>query len=614
MATSFLGGMPEQIQGPQPWAPEDTPDPQARLWRFPGTPTDLFLYHRGNGFRLFSWGNLCLLVRGYLRSRGSTGPLYLERTAEELRSHYLEHGTLAVEDLEGSFTLALLDGQAGRVVLYRNLVGAGFTYYHPGPDGLLFSSNLADLAAAAGVPLRPNRPALPAFFLFRFVPAHETLLDGFYRLLPGEEVNWNGRGLVRTQRQTFEDLREGSPVRDGAVERLEETMAEILRDCADHRPDAANLLSGGIDSSYIQAAWNRVGVPGDTLPPSFSVCVDHPRTWQDTDYAVTAAQALGTRHALIPADEPYETYLLDTLASTGEPPNHVQTAYFGHLARQMTAQGVTTGLCGEGADSLFGVSLAGRVQQAERLRRLAPLSMFRRLAAFGVGAVGWSGLYEALRLSNHLEDWSWPDHPVNQAAVFTDRDAVRACFGAAAVEEAFGWRRSLADRYGVPDHPIDRLHAAGFLGEAMDSASLWTTLFNQAGADLLCPFLDSRMLRLVVNLAPSARFPFGEPKALLKQALGRHAPAELVRRRKLGFGQPIFEWLGPGGQLRPLVERLGRYDFVDPPTLARSLARPNWFLYSLLCYDLWHKLFIERTLAPRVEATPATLPAMATPP
>jgi hypothetical protein len=28
-----------------------------------------------------------------------------------------------------------------------------------------------------------------------------------------------------------------------------------------------------------------------------------------------------------------------------------------------------------------------------------------------------------------------------------------------------------------------------------------------------------------------------------------------------------------------------------------ALARPNWFLYSLLCYDLWHKLFIERSLA-----------------
>ena len=67
--------------------------------------------------------------------------------------------------------------------------------------------------------------------------------------------------------------------------------------------------------------------------------MDHPRTWLDTDYAMTAAQALGTAHTLVPADGPYAGYLLETLAATGEPPNHVQTAYFAGLARAMVAQG-----------------------------------------------------------------------------------------------------------------------------------------------------------------------------------------------------------------------------------------------------------------------------------
>jgi hypothetical protein len=71
----------------------------------------------------------------------------------------------------------------------------------------------------------------------------------------------------------------------------------------------------------------------------------------------------------------------------------------------------------------------------------------------------------------------------------------------------------------------------------------------------------------------------------------------MARRPKLGFGQPVFEWLAPLGQLRSLAERLGRHEFVDPATLRRSLRQPNWFLYSLLCYDLWHRLFIERSLA-----------------
>src|SRR5207237_7876799 len=103
------------------------------------------------------------------RPAGSAGPLDLERVAEEVRCHYLEQGVLAVDDLDGSFTLALLDSQAERVILYRNLIGTGMTYYHPSRDGLLFGGNLTEvLALADGDPV-PNRDVLPSFFLFRWV-------------------------------------------------------------------------------------------------------------------------------------------------------------------------------------------------------------------------------------------------------------------------------------------------------------------------------------------------------------------------------------------------------------------------------------------------------------
>ena len=185
------------------------------------------------------WPCWCAATLG--RSTASE-PLDLERVAEEIRCHYLEHGELAVEGLDGSFTLALLDGQAHRVLLYRNLVGSGFTYYHAASDGLLFGSNLAELVDASHVAPRPNRDALPAFFLYRCVPGRETLFDGFFRLLPGEQVCWDARGLTRVQRQTFADLR-GQTIGDSeAVDLLDETMERVLLDCAQLRPGTANLL------------------------------------------------------------------------------------------------------------------------------------------------------------------------------------------------------------------------------------------------------------------------------------------------------------------------------------------------------------------------------------
>jgi asparagine synthase (glutamine-hydrolysing) len=602
MEIGYLGGILER--GPMERRPAVGAGAIDEDWGWMGEDAELFLHAVGPCCRLFTWDALALLMRGYARPTDSSEPLDVERVAEEVRCHYLEHGELSVDWLDGSFTLALLDGQARRVLLYRNLVGSGFTYYHPAADGLLFGSNLGELVDAAHVPPRPNRDALPTFFLYRCVPGRETLFDGFFRLLPGEQVCWDTRGLTRVQRQTFASLRGKTIEDEEAVDLLDATMERVLRDCARLRPGTANLLSGGVDSSYLQAVWGRV-TPDDGMPQSFSIDVDHPHTWGDTDYAMTASRALGSRHTLVPADDPYATYLLDALASTAEPPNHVQSAYFGQLARVVLEQGVRSGLCGEGADSLFGLGLANQLHNAGVLRRLAPFGWLQQGGAFVSSLFGWTNLAATFRLAGRINDFTHLQHPLNRIAAFTDWEAVKACFGATAVADAAAGRRSLLDLYGIPDCPQERLHAAGFLGEAMDSASLWTTLFNRAGADLLCPFLDSRVLRLALNLAPEVRFRFRRPKYALKQALARLAPAELAQRAKLGFGQPIFEWLAPGGSLRPLVERIAAYEFVDVEALARTRQRPTWFLYSLLCYDLWHKLFIDRSLPRPSRLTPA---------
>ncbi len=591
MKISYLGGILRR--GPLESRP--TVGALDESWRWIGEDVELFSHAAGPCCRLFTWDALALVIRGYARPIRGQEPLDLERVAEEIRCHYLEHGELSIDRLEGSFTLVLLDGQAQRVLLYRNVVGSSFTYYHADSNGLLFGSNLVDLIDATHIAPQPNRDAVPAFFLFRWVPGRETLFDGFFRLLPGEQICWDARGLTRVQRQTFADLREETLPDEEALDHLDETMERVLLDCAQLRPRTANLLSGGVDSSYLQAIWGRVTLDEGELPRSYSIEVDHPHTWGDTHYAMTASRALGSRHTLVPANDPYTVYLLDSLASTGEPPNHVQTAYFGHLARTMIGHGISSGLSGYGADALFGLGLSNQLHNAALLRFLAPAAWLRRGGAGMSDLFGWTNLATTFRLADRLTDWTYLRHPVNRTVAFTDWEAVTACFGTAAVADAAAGRRALLERYAVPDCPQERLHAVDFLGESMDSASLWTTIFNHAGADLLSPYLDSRIVRLALNLSPKVRFRFRQPKDLLKRALARLAPADLAYRRKLSFGQPIFQWLAPGGSLRPLVDRIAAYEFVDPDVLERVRQRPTWFLYSLLVYDLWHKLFIDRS-------------------
>jgi asparagine synthase (glutamine-hydrolysing) len=578
-------------------------------WHWAAERTEAFLVAGGAGCQLFGRHDVAVLLRGFVVDTSSRRPADLELLADRIVSVYREQGTLHLDGLEGCFTIGLIDGPAGRLLIHRNLIGDSHTYYHEVPDGVLLGSNLAELLSVSGQTPRANHDDLPAFFLNRMVPGRNTLLAGFHRLLPGEELEHREGQLNLVLRRTLEDLREGQPIRREALDRVEATVQQICADYHREAPEATNLLSGGVDSSFLQLHWNRIRPADAPSSHSYCVAVNHPRTQGDREYAETAAAALGTRHSIVPADGAYAEYLLDTLRTTGEMPSHVQLAYFLELGRVMAGQGVPAAVFGEGADSLFGTTLATALQSAALLRRLFPSRALRSGGAVVAGWLGWKQMRGYFHLADYLHDYQRLEHPVNRIAVFADWPAVEGCFGKEAVAHVAASRRELLDRYHVPQTPLERVHYAGVLGSSINIAALVTTLFARAGVRTFTPFYDSRMLRLVVNLSPRERFRFRRPKSLLKKSLARYGHPDLAHRSKKSFGQPIFEWMAPGGQLAPLVEKIDSYPFVDAAALGPMRQRPTWFLYNLLCYDLWHKMFIRRdpTLAASQSAYEAAI-------
>jgi asparagine synthase (glutamine-hydrolysing) len=567
-------------------------------WHWQNEDTECCLIAGGAGCRLFARDDMAVLLRGFIVDKRSHQRRNLDSLADRLVQAYRDRGTLSLDGLEGCFTLALLDGRAGRALIYRNLIGDSHTYYHECSNGILFASNLADLLEFAGETIEPNEAELPAFFLNRMVPGRATLFTGFKRLLPGEQLQVRDGRLRCSLIHTLDDLREGKIVDRDALDRLEAITQQICEDYQVEEPETANLLSGGVDSSFLQVHWNRVSPGGVFRPRSYCVSVDHPRTWGDTEYAESAARILGTEHTCVPADASYADYLSDSLAETAEMPSHVQLAYFLHLGREMAAQGTKAALFGEGADSLFGLTTATTLQSAEWVRRLVPSYYLRRAGERVANWLGRPRIGGYFNLAEYLHDYTRNEHPVNRVAVFADWPAVERCFGKDAVADVTASRRALLDDYRVTNTPLERSHFAGVFGSSINIAALVTTMFARAGVRTFTPFYDSRMLRLVVNLSPKQRFRFRNPKSLPKASLARHGFAELGTRTKLSFGQPVFEWLAPGGQLAPLVNEIDSYPFIDDAMMEPMRENPTWFLYNLLCYDLWHKRFVRGSCVP----------------
>ncbi|MDR2754567.1 MAG: hypothetical protein LBC20_02565 [Planctomycetaceae bacterium] len=532
-----------------------------------------------------------LLVQGLL-----TG-----KTPQELLNSYLKTETLSVDGLEGNFVLVLVDTVRETILLYRHLVGSYETYYAQTANGFCFGSNLATLARRSGLSLRPNESMLPVLFLYRIVPGQNTLFDGIFKLLPGELVSWKTGTLKRQQLMTMPQFDEPHKTsEEESIDRTEFILDQMLTDWYERKPQSAVLLSGGVDSMILQVHWNTVcrHFEPHRSPQSAAVVLNHPYTKPDFDYTISAVHQLGTEHLNIEQQPLSAEMMSEILSQTGDMPNHVQSFYFSTLAEGMRKAGFEAGICGEGADGMFGNSCPDDILSALIWRRKIPVPMFRSLIAKLIDQIKPQNYYAPIfRLANHITDLDYPQHPQNNAATFTDFDRVEELFGRGGMLDAMCYRRSILDRVSIPssssDDPYSLLRAQliGFFGEGIATAAYWCSMFHRHGVEMYNPFQDSRLIRAVSNIRIDTRFVHGNPKQVLKKALARHVPEAFSRRPKLGFGQPIFLWLAPGGCLFDAVRQIDDQPWLTPKAKQKILATPNWFLWTLLCYDLWYKTF-----------------------
>ena len=127
--------------------------------------------------------------------------------------------------------------------------------------------------------------------------------------------------------------------------------------------------------------------------------------------------------------------------------------------------------------------------------------------------------------------------------------------------------------------------------------------------ELRSPFLDAELGELASRIDSSLKVRGGTQKYLLKKLSERYLPRDVIYRPKRGFSLPLTHWLR--NELAPSLNRL---------LPGGNLTREGWFnkgcieqlirehasgrfdhthrLWALLWLELWHRLFIERSMKP----------------
>jgi asparagine synthase (glutamine-hydrolysing) len=499
-------------------------------------------------------------------------PLYLE--------HWEREGPAFVDRLEGMYAFALWDGTARRLVLARDRTGQKPLVYAHAAEGLVFASELAALVRDPLVDRAPDWQALADYLAYKTVPHPATAYAGARKLAPGTVLVAEGGRVTlhRTWRPAPGSDDALPSTLDEAAEAVGErfTRAVRMRLMADVPVGA--FLSGGLDSAAVVAEMARA-VSGPVR--TFTIGFDE-AAYDETADARRIARRFGTEHHEERVTPDVVSMLDGILAHHGEPfadASAIPTWWVSRLARRH----VKVVLTGDGGDESF----AGydRHRALELARRLdAPWAAPARAAAAAVARGGGQGqrtartrllrFQEGLSLRprrrNHL--WRLALSPVRLEPLFTPegrRLLGTPRFYGADVDLPLRLNEALAldvERY-LPDDVLPKLDVA--------------TMAH--GLEARSPFLDRALMEYAAALPGRyklGRVPLGAgagglprgrtvSKLVLRHALRRRLPADVLRGRKRGFGVPLDAWFrGP-------LEAPARELLLGGGARRRGLFRPE---------------------------------------
>ena len=205
---------------------------------------------------------------------------------------YEEYGEAFVDHLRGMFAIAIWDDRKQKLVLARDRLGEKPLYFHTGPQGLLFASEIKCLLSA-GIPRAVNRNAAQSFLALGYVPSPETAYDGIKKLAAGEIAVFENGVLSIRRYWSLHPQKKLEIGYEEAVDQLDALLQDTIRHCLKSDVEVAAFLSGGVDSSLISALMCRE----NTVVRSYSIGFDDSLSgFSEIPHAERVAAHIKTQH------------------------------------------------------------------------------------------------------------------------------------------------------------------------------------------------------------------------------------------------------------------------------------------------------------------------------
>jgi asparagine synthase (glutamine-hydrolysing) len=564
-------------------------------------------------------GEITLVFNGEIYNYRELGEGLVKR-GHHFRTHsdgeviahlYEEQGPDCLRELNGMFAIALWDDRAKRLLLARDRAGVKPLYYWRGDQTLVFASETKSLFEYPGIGRAMDPTAVTHYFFYGHFPSPRSVYAEIKKLPAAHRMVVEG-GNIRIDAywrpQDYLRSPEQPPITRRQERDLVEELAARLRQAAESRlvsdVPLGVFLSGGIDSSTIVAIMSEL-TPGNVN--TFSVHFPE-KTFTEEPYSTLVARRFHTQHHVLTADKSNMHQALLTLADHLDEPVADPAVIPTYMISRFAREHIKVALSGEGSDELFGgyptyigawlaeyyLRIPGvlRRQVFGRLQRFLPVSstavpaglFLRRFLNHAEKNPPerhhiWFGMFAPTEIDQLLApDWAGPHPPSRE--IFSPLARV---LDGTRCHETVSEMLYLDFRMYLEDNLLVKI----------DRASMACSL------ELRTPYLDHRLIEFAEGLPGDLKVRRFQLKYILKKAVERWLPHEIVYRQKRGFSVPIASWMR--NELRPMVDetlsekKLRQQGFFNV-AFVRRLLEQHWAgkadhrkaLWTLFCFQLWH--------------------------
>jgi asparagine synthase (glutamine-hydrolysing) len=522
---------------------------------------------------------------------------------EVIAHAYEEYGETCFQRFSGMFAIGIWDDRRRRLVLARDRIGKKPLYYSLRGETLIFASELKAIVADPGFDRKVDPQSFAKYLFFEYVPCPRTIYADVSKLPPASVLTWE---KDRVGVKEYWSVGASKTWNDEVTEEEAETkILELLRASVRSRlisdVPLGIFLSGGIDSSAV-AAFAQQEVPGKVK--TFSIGFEDP-SFDESGYARLVSEHLGTEHyekTMRPTD------LLDLVPRLPEildEPMADASVLPTYLLSGFTRERVTVALGGDGGDELFAGyptylahRLAGLYERVlgpfhpgiQFLGNLLPVSDDNISFDFKV-----KKFLSGIGYPEGIRNYTWlGSFGLNELTKILSPGLNRGFDRGRVVEEIASYERKFPsrDKTKLLQYLDLKLYLQEDILVKVDRASMACSL------EVRAPFLDHEFVEYVMNLPTRFKLRGLTSKHILKKAMRHLLPADILGRKKKGFGVPIAKWVK--GPLRNLFEELlssrkvKEGGFLNPDYVAQLLRdhladrKDNRkLLWTLLIWQLW---------------------------